>query len=32
MLRAYDDGAPGYQALADAIKAKGDSGHYPPPV
>ncbi len=29
--RAYDDGAPGYQARADAIKAKGDSGKYPPP-
>lgn len=29
--RAYDDGASAYQALADAIKAKGDSGKYPPP-
>lgn len=29
--RAYDDGAQAYQALADAIKAKGDSGNYPPP-
>jgi hypothetical protein len=29
MLRAYDDGAQAYQALADAIKAKGDSGKYP---
>ncbi len=29
--RAYDDGAPDYQARADAIKAKGDSGKYPPP-
>jgi hypothetical protein len=29
--RAYDDGAPEYQARADAIKKKGDSGKYPPP-
>lgn len=29
--RAYDDGAQAYQALADAIKTKGDSGNYPPP-
>jgi hypothetical protein len=28
--RAYDDGAKSYQARADAIKAKGDSGTYPP--
>lgn len=29
--RAYDDGIKSYQARADAIKAKGDSGTYPPP-
>lgn len=29
--RAYANGAPDYQARADAIKAKGDSGKYPPP-
>jgi hypothetical protein len=28
--RAYDDGIKSYQARADAIKAKGDSGTYPP--
>jgi hypothetical protein len=31
LLIPYNDGAPGYQALADAINAKGDSGNYPPP-
>jgi len=29
--RAYTHISPLYQALADAIKAKGDSGKYPPP-
>jgi hypothetical protein len=29
--RAYGDGAPSYQARADAVKTKGDGGGYPAP-
>jgi len=29
-VRAYSDGASSYKARADAIKAKGDAGSYPP--